>query len=388
MPGIPSTLLQEIRQTLMLCDEFSSQRQLKAIFAEQRLKTFQSGLPEADSTGGRVDLTISYLSGKRLSSGENGLVVLLEVLIGRKDQADELHSKLERLKGKLTVVLSGKMEAQMNLDNRGDSLNILVTGGRDINNQACAIAAAIGSLAVESGHKLLTGGATGTDERAAKGAYDYLIEMGKDPKESILTYRPEQSPKPHFEYGQVIIAGKKHYQRRGNLVQDCDVIIIISGDEGTDHIFELARQQNKPILPIGQTEGKAKEKWDAIAINLDSFYAGRVSKLDFRQLYSGSNAPEIIAQWAIRLAERIARIETKGSRVNNTESQSVEEQLQEEVESLKRQLKQLKHSLLRVQERRASFVDPRNAPPDLEENESLLKNRIADVEHRLLDLIG
>jgi hypothetical protein len=57
-----------------------------------------------------------------------------------------------------------------------------------------------------------------------------------------------------------------------------------------------------------------------------------------------------------------------------------------EIISLKRQLERLKSNLLSIQEKRAEFVDPHSAPPDLEEAERRTREEIARIESRLAEL--
>jgi hypothetical protein len=57
-----------------------------------------------------------------------------------------------------------------------------------------------------------------------------------------------------------------------------------------------------------------------------------------------------------------------------------------EIISLKHQLEQLKSNLLSIQEKRAEFIDPRSAPPDLEEAERRTREEIARIESRLAEL--
>lgn len=104
--GIPSVLLHSIRQTLMCCDEFSSQRQLYAVMGVESLRPWQAGLPGADSLSERVDLTINHLAEKYRASGENALVLLLQTLGDRYDPADERHTQLLKLAGQLELSLS------------------------------------------------------------------------------------------------------------------------------------------------------------------------------------------------------------------------------------------------------------------------------------------
>ena len=97
MRGIPQALMSPLRQALMDCDEFFNPRQLYAVFNIESLKPFQNSLPGADTLSGRVDITISYLSDKRRTSGENALILLLRALGDRYDLSDERHDRLINL---------------------------------------------------------------------------------------------------------------------------------------------------------------------------------------------------------------------------------------------------------------------------------------------------
>jgi len=94
---IPQSSDPSLRQALTACDEFYSPRQLYALFGVNELKAFQTGLPEANNLRERIDLTTSYLQDKYRSSGENALILFLQVLAGRYDLDDERHDRLLNL---------------------------------------------------------------------------------------------------------------------------------------------------------------------------------------------------------------------------------------------------------------------------------------------------
>ncbi len=102
MYGIPRSFMTPLRQALMSCDEFYSQRQLYTVFDVKDLKPWQRSLPEANSPNERVDLTISHLSGKRRASGENVLILFLKILAEKYEQSDERNMLLNTLANELT----------------------------------------------------------------------------------------------------------------------------------------------------------------------------------------------------------------------------------------------------------------------------------------------
>lgn len=95
--GLPASTLGALRQTLLLCDEFESQRRLRAVFSAHELRPWQGGLPEADSMSERVELTISYLLEKRNRQGQGALPLLLQALGAARDADDELSASLRGL---------------------------------------------------------------------------------------------------------------------------------------------------------------------------------------------------------------------------------------------------------------------------------------------------
>ena len=70
----------------------------------------------------------------------------------------------------------------------------------------------------------------------------------------------------------------------------------------------------------------------------------------------------------------------------NTPTRESNELVQEEIRSLHRQLEAYQKNLLMVEERKTQHVDPRNVPPDLEENERRLEAQIARIRARLESL--
>lgn len=107
MAGIPSPLNQKVRTILLNCAPFDDNRQLRAIFADQRLSPWRNRLPEATSFAGRIDALIAFLHDKQRSdTGENGLVLLLQVLSERIDPADACHQQLATLAHELAAALA------------------------------------------------------------------------------------------------------------------------------------------------------------------------------------------------------------------------------------------------------------------------------------------
>jgi V8-like Glu-specific endopeptidase len=105
MAGIPQALLLSTKQALKECDEFLVPGQVAAVMISDDLMPFRGGLPYAPNLDALVDLTISYLYGKYRSNGENALVLFLEALSSRYDEADQRNPRLKVLASQIQWVL-------------------------------------------------------------------------------------------------------------------------------------------------------------------------------------------------------------------------------------------------------------------------------------------
>jgi hypothetical protein len=102
--GIPAERSRELRNALLDCGPFNSQRDIRAVFADERLSPWRNRLPEADSLTGRVEATIAFLHNQRHArTGENALVTLLHVLSERLDPDDACYDRLADLAEALTA---------------------------------------------------------------------------------------------------------------------------------------------------------------------------------------------------------------------------------------------------------------------------------------------
>jgi hypothetical protein len=80
-------LHRELRGILLDIDEyFYSDRDMRPLFRDPRLKPWVNRIPETNSITARVDAIIAYLSDRFNRSGQNALVLFLYVLIDRIDQ--------------------------------------------------------------------------------------------------------------------------------------------------------------------------------------------------------------------------------------------------------------------------------------------------------------
>ncbi|MBN2391701.1 MAG: hypothetical protein JXR84_13330 [Anaerolineae bacterium] len=121
--GIPSDIYNSLRKALLRQNIFSDDNSLKAVFVTNRIKLWQSGLPNATSPEDRVKKTIAYLCERFNNNGDNALVLFLTDLAEqtpdedaakntlnaiiaelKKDQAKKAASAYQRICGDITEV--------------------------------------------------------------------------------------------------------------------------------------------------------------------------------------------------------------------------------------------------------------------------------------------
>lgn len=101
---ITPNLHRKLRDTLLECGLFDTDRQLQAIFVDERLYLWMGRLPRADNLAHQVDLIIDYLRNKYNKNGDNALVLLLRVLSEELDPRDRCHQRMVGLADEMGLV--------------------------------------------------------------------------------------------------------------------------------------------------------------------------------------------------------------------------------------------------------------------------------------------
>lgn len=98
MSALPTSLLKQLRQTLLDCGPFDSDRHLRAIFtADDRLAPWRNNLPEADSRAERVNLFVAEFLRRRNRQEQSVLVLFLQAVHEQAEEEDECHWRLNDL---------------------------------------------------------------------------------------------------------------------------------------------------------------------------------------------------------------------------------------------------------------------------------------------------
>jgi len=102
MVSIEPNLSHRIQTTLLNCDVFNSDLELKAMFLDERLYPWRNQLPQATNSLTRVQLVMDLLSRQiHHNMVENGLVLLLRVTSSFMHSGNQLHHDLAQLADEL-----------------------------------------------------------------------------------------------------------------------------------------------------------------------------------------------------------------------------------------------------------------------------------------------
>jgi len=120
MPGIPPELLSPLRNALLECEQFESDRKLQSVFkTSESLTPWRFNVPQADSLTSRVDNVIGFLVDKhRSDTQKNALVLLLHSLSNLIDKEDQRHQQLVDLAVELENVLGSSTINQPSPNNQ------------------------------------------------------------------------------------------------------------------------------------------------------------------------------------------------------------------------------------------------------------------------------
>lgn len=122
MAGICSELHNRLRNVLLECEQFESDRKLRTIFTNDSLRPWRSSLPQADSLNSRVGYLIGFLLDKhRGDTKENALVLFVRLLSEQIDEADDRHQQLKDLAVELEDVLGNNSTTNQNKETTSDS---------------------------------------------------------------------------------------------------------------------------------------------------------------------------------------------------------------------------------------------------------------------------
>lgn len=121
--GIPSSLYNELRTTLLDCGPFSTDSNIKRVFVDERLSPWRNQLPQANNPAERVESIIDFLHDQHNSKKENALFLLICVLSERLEPGDDCHHRLAKLADKYSH--AAKRVADTSSESASSTIHVL-----------------------------------------------------------------------------------------------------------------------------------------------------------------------------------------------------------------------------------------------------------------------
>lgn len=94
MPGLPSSLLEKLKQTLLDCGPFQSHADLVSVFIDERIAPWKNQVSSAQSSNNRVRLFVSDFLNRENRAGQSVLVLFLQALHDQTGQEDACRQRL------------------------------------------------------------------------------------------------------------------------------------------------------------------------------------------------------------------------------------------------------------------------------------------------------
>lgn len=216
------------------------------------------------------------------------------------------HNNLLQYRGEMRKLL-GALAGRAHAVAQPSDPTILVTGGRDPNQtKPLEVAYELGSLLGTRPYRMITGSASGVDERFASGAAAGLKQAGVKEHKFLTTFIPKRrSARHHF--------GKQLHSRlesRGEgvpeLVEQADIAVLLGGGKNTSYLGVLSLLEGKVVLPVEYTEGAAAELYSLLMARYDKVFGTRLDRARFEDLADRSRTPKQIAKTCVRLIKIVS----------------------------------------------------------------------------------
>jgi len=184
----------------------------------------------------------------------------------------------------------------------------MVTGGRQPiqGNPYFDIAYEMGKIFAKNKYQLLTGIAKGVDENFAREAYEAVSNNGEDIRDYLKAYTGKNQ-RPHHTYWKILVSKfRKREEGIPELVEECDLIFLLSGAKNTSYIGVLSLLENKIVLPLSVTGGAASDLYSLILNRYDKVYGNLLPKSKFQNLADIGRTPIEMAEVCFDLVKIIS----------------------------------------------------------------------------------
>lgn len=109
MPGLPSFLLKKLKESLLDCGPFGSDRTLVSVFTDDRIAPWKNQVPEAGDKKERVDLFVSHFLHRKNRAGQSVLVLFLQALHDQAEKEDACFQRLNDIAIEVAAAISTEL---------------------------------------------------------------------------------------------------------------------------------------------------------------------------------------------------------------------------------------------------------------------------------------
>jgi hypothetical protein len=167
---------------------------------------------------------------------------------------------------------------------------MLVIGSCPSDDQRCVeFVRALGTEIAEGGHQLLNGCRNELDRLVATSASERIRARGDDPADHITSYL--RGDAPSHQIGTILASRCPNWESLASpdlivpeTIQQCDVVIIVGGTNGTECAANWARIAHKPIAAVASFGGAASRIYELELGQFDTKYADRIARTEYELL--------------------------------------------------------------------------------------------------------
>ncbi len=167
---------------------------------------------------------------------------------------------------------------------------MLVIGSFQADEPRCGeFTTALGREIADAGHELLNGCRNELDRLVATSAGERVVAKGGDPSAFITSYVRDAAPV--HQVGTILASRCPNWASLASpglvvpeTIQQCDVILVVGGTDGTECAANWGRIAQKPIVPVAAFGGAAARIYDSELTVFQEKYADRIDRAEYERL--------------------------------------------------------------------------------------------------------
>ena len=157
------------------------------------------------------------------------------------------------------------------------------TGNYELPDSILWTSKAVGARLARHGYGLVVGGWSGVDYVVAEEYAKEIQRKGARVRDSLIQVVPHNSDLPRFRGGHVVYvtAGVLEFTES---IKYCNAAILLGGIGGAYGVFQVARQEQKPVFPFPGTGGDARQAYLELLSDWPVPLPRSITEEEFRRL--------------------------------------------------------------------------------------------------------